>query len=122
MRKFTRVFRAVYEREIARELDQGAKPLLNKQGSDMKKSLDEELKEGETLLTKRMKEEKQEFIKKFQKHQIKSKDEDFQAALAGKDKVNVISVVKHKRDNEDDVEELAQKEGKKSKNKRHKHD
>jgi hypothetical protein len=50
-----------------------------------------------------MKEEKAEFIKKFQKHQIKSRDEDFEKALLGKQQVNVISVQKHKRDNEEDL-------------------
>ena len=54
-----------------------------------------------------MKEEKAEFIKKFQKHQIKAKDEDFEKALQGnKQSINVISVAKQKRESEDDLEEI----------------
>ena len=84
---------------------------------DIKKSLDDELNEGETHLTKKMKEEKAEFVKKFQKHQIKSTDEDFNKALASTSskQISVISVAKAKRDNEDDVEELEEKTKKKAK-------
>lgn len=76
IRKFTRVFREVFERDIARELDEAALATkqLSKGASDIKKSLHEELKEGEAQMTKKMKEEKAEFVKKFQKHQIKSSD------------------------------------------------
>lgn len=104
------MFREVFEREIAKELDAksaGIKQLMNKDGSNnIKMTLADELNEGETQLTKKMREEKAEFIKKFQKHQIKSKDEDFEKALLGKEgaTVNVISVAKQKRENEDDLE------------------
>jgi len=68
IRKFTRVFKEVFERDIARQLDQeskGVPAVLNKQSGDLKKSLHEELKEGDTQLTRKMKEEKEEFIKRF---------------------------------------------------------
>ena len=103
----------MFERDIAKEIDREAKAaeammIKAKEtnaayGTGIKKSLDEELKEGETKITRKMKEEKAEFIKKFQKHQIKSRDEDFEKALLGKQQVNVISVQKHKRDNEEDL-------------------
>jgi hypothetical protein len=88
IRKFTRVFREVYEREIAQEIDSKSAAANNvlslstKPG--IKQSLREELNEGEVQLTKKMREEKADFVKKFQKHQIKSKDEDFEKALEGK--------------------------------------
>ena len=66
-----------------------------------------------------MKEEKAEFIKKFQKHQIKNTDEDFEKETKGKSNLNILSVQKKKRDNEDDIEDL-EKEVKKDKKKRHK--
>ena len=87
IRKFTRVFREVFEREIAKELDEQksqAQLTFGKKSADMKKSLNDELNEGEAQLTKKMREEKADFVKKFQKHQIKSKDEDFEKALEGK--------------------------------------
>jgi hypothetical protein len=75
IRKFTRVFREVYEREIAQEIDSKSASANNvlslstKPG--IKQSLREELNEGEVQLTKKMREEKADFVKKFQKHQIK---------------------------------------------------
>jgi len=58
IRKFTRVFREVFERDIAKEIDREAKAaeammIKAKEtnaayGTGIKKSLDEELKEGET--------------------------------------------------------------------------
>ena len=88
-----------------------------KQGT-LKKSLADELNEGETQLTKKMREEKAEFIKQFQKHQIKSTDEEFAKALDGKQQApNVLSVAKKKRDSDDDIEEL---EGKVKKDKKEK--
>jgi hypothetical protein len=110
MRKFTRVFREVFEREIAKELDaqkSGVQAMMA--GSSTKnimKSLNDELNEGEVNLTKKMREEKAEFIKQFQKHQIKSTDEEFAKALEGKKAPSSISVAKRKRDSDDDVEEL----------------
>lgn len=110
MRKFTRVFREVFEREIAKELDaqkSGVQAMMA--GSSTKnimKSLTDELNEGEVNLTKKMREEKAEFIKQFQKHQIKSTDEEFAKALEGKKAPSSISVAKRKRDSDDDVEEL----------------
>ena len=92
--------------------------MLGKPSADLKKSLHEELKEGDTQLTKKMKEEKEEFIKKFQKHQIKSSDADFEKARDKKTDVNVISVKKHKGE---DVEELEEKVKKGGKSKRQKH-
>lgn len=77
IRKFTRVFREVFERDIAADIDKSAKNagvqgLMKKGGasapSDLKRSLNDELNEGDTHLTRKMKEEKAEFIKKFQKH------------------------------------------------------
>lgn len=71
IRKFTRVFREVFEREIAKELDEQksqAQLTFGKKSADMKKSLNDELNEGETQLTKKMREEKADFVKKFQKH------------------------------------------------------
>lgn len=122
IRKFTRVFKEVFERDIARQLDQeskGVPAVLNKQSADLKKSLHEELKEGETQLTRKMKEEKEEFIKRFAKHQIKSTDEDFDKALASKTaEVSVISVKKHKGE---DVEGLEEKVKKAKSSKRQKH-
>lgn len=84
MRKFTRVFREVFERDIAKEIDEkkSASNLMIQE--KMKKSMDEELNEGEVQLTKKMREEKTEFIKQFQKHQIKATEEDFDKALKGK--------------------------------------
>ena len=70
---------------------------------DIKKSLNDEFNEGEANLTKKMRKEKAEFIKKFQKHQIKSTDEEFSKALEVKNAYNVISVAKRKRDSEDEV-------------------
>ena len=88
IRKFTRVFREVYEREIAQEIDSKSAAANNvlslSTKSGIKQSLREELNEGEVQLTKKMREEKADFVKKFQKHQIKSKDEDFEKALEGK--------------------------------------
>ena len=112
MRKFTRVFREVFEREIAKELDaqkSGVQAMMSGAGSstkNIKKSLNDELNEGEVNLTKKMREEKAEFIKQFQKHQIKSTDEEFAKALEGKKAPSSISVAKRKRDSDDDVEEL----------------
>ena len=57
-------------------------------------------------MTKKMREEKADFVKKFQKHQIKATDEEFDKALKGKEIPSVISVAKHKRDSDDDIEEL----------------
>ena len=68
IRKFTRVFREVYERHIADEMDRDAQkaPKIPTGGAGaIKQSLHDELREGETSLTKKMKEEKAEFIKKF---------------------------------------------------------
>lgn len=117
------MFREVFEREIAKELDahkSGVKNLMIQGGSskELKKSLDEELNEGETQLTKKMREEKAEFIKKFQKHHIKSTDEEFAKALDGKNAPNVISVAKRKRDSDDEVEELEEKVKKDKKDKK----
>jgi hypothetical protein len=111
MRKFTRVFREVFEREIANELDaqkSGVQAMMAGSSStkNIKKSLNDELNEGEVNLTKKMREEKAEFIKQFQKHQIKSTDEEFAKALEGKKAPSSISVAKRKRDSDDDVEEL----------------
>lgn len=54
-----------------------------------------------------MKQEKEDFIKKFKKHEIKHTDDEFKKATEGKgEKINVISVERKKRDNDDDVEEL----------------
>ena len=92
--------------------------MLSKPSSDLKKSLHEELKEGDTHLTKKMKEEKEEFIKKFHKHQIKSSDADFEKALDKKQDFNVISV---KKQQVEDVEELEEKVKKGGKSKRQKH-
>ena len=126
IRKFTRVFREVFEREIAKELDEQksqAQLTFGKKSADMKKSLNDELNEGEAQLTKKMREEKADFVKKFQKHQIKSTDEAFEQAVSGKSVVpSVLSVVKPaKRDNDEDLEELEEKHNKKDKkNKRQK--
>ena len=65
VRKFTRVFRQVWEREIEKEMGD-KKVELGKGG--IREGLREELDEGESKLTKKMKEEKEQFIKKFQKH------------------------------------------------------
>ena len=73
---------------------------------NIKKSLNDELNEGEVHLTKKMREEKADFIKQFQKHQIKSTDEEFAKALDGKKAPSSISVAKRKRDSDDDVEDL----------------
>ena len=56
-----------------------------------------------------MKQEKEEFIKKFQKHQIKQTEEDFNKATQGKANLNVVSVEKKKRDSDDDIEEVEKK-------------
>ena len=113
MRKFTRVFREVFEREIAKELDaqkSGVQAMMSGGGSsstkNIKKSLNDELNEGEVQLTKKMREEKADFIKQFQKHQIKSTDEEFAKALDGKKAPSSISVAKRKRESDDDVEDL----------------
>jgi hypothetical protein len=87
------------------------------------KSLDEELEEGESHLTKKMKEDKAEFVKKFQKqHQIKASDEDFERALAGKQGTGtVLSVARPKKEPaEDDLEEVEARVVKKDKKKRQK--
>lgn len=72
-----------------------------------------------------MKQEKEDFIKKFKKHEIKQTDEDFKKATEGKNTahINVISMEKKRqRDSDDDVEELEKKIKKKDKkDKRHKH-
>lgn len=60
-------------------------------------------------MTKKMREEKADFVKKFQKHQIKATDEEFGKALKGKEIPSVISVAKQKRDSDDDIEELEKK-------------
>ena len=73
---------------------------------NIKKSLNDELNEGEVNLTKKMREEKAEFIKQFQKHQIKSTDEEFAKALEGEKAPSSISVAKRKRDSDDDVKDL----------------
>ena len=65
IRKFTRVFRSVFEREIAEEIDKQAASVKHLKTSGIKESLHDELNEGESKLTKKMKEEKAEFIKKF---------------------------------------------------------
>ena len=136
IRKFTRVFKEVFEREIGKELDKqskgGVAALLPKSRGEqyaIKKSLADELNEGETQLTKKMKEEKQEFLKQISKHQIKAKDEDFDKALlekSSKTPLTVISVQKQKRDNDEELEELEEKVSKKDKkdkkHKRQKHD
>jgi TRAP-type C4-dicarboxylate transport system substrate-binding protein len=67
---------------------------FNKKSADMKKSLNDELNEGETQMTKKMREEKAEFVKKFQKHQIKATEEEFDKALQGKQIPSVLSVAK----------------------------
>lgn len=100
IRKFTRVFREVYEKHIAQEMDRDAQkaPKMPSAGGAgaIKQSLHDELREGDTQLTKKMKEEKADFIKKFQKHQIKSTDEAFDKELATHKHANpsVISVAK----------------------------
>lgn len=114
MRKFTRVFREVFERDIAKEIDQqksgNALQMMSAKGASMKKTLDEELNEGETQLTKKMKEEKAEFVKQFHKHQIKASDEAFEKALEGKGGAvpGSISVAQKKKraESDDEVEEL----------------
>ena len=125
MRKFTRVFREVFEREIAKELDaqkSGVQAMMSGGGSssakNIKKSLNDELNEGEVHLTKKMREEKAEFIKHFQKHQIKSTDEEFSKALDGKKVPSSISVVKRKRESDDDVEDLEKHVKKEKKDKK----
>jgi hypothetical protein len=60
-------------------------------------------------MTKKMREEKADFVKKFQKHQIKATDEEFDKALKGKEIPSVISVAKQKRDSDEDIEELEKK-------------
>lgn len=67
-----------------------------------------------------MKDEKQAFLKQFQRHQIKQSDENFQKAVGDKKNINVISVEKRKRESDDDVEDLEQKTNKNDKKKRHK--
>jgi N-acetyltransferase 10 len=119
IRKFTRVFREVFERHIAQQIDAETTLTVAKvpsSGSGVKQSLHDELREGETALTKKMKEERAEFIKKFQKHQIKSTDEAFQKELHNMDSLpSVISVAKQKRDNDDEVDELQEMLAKKNK-------
>jgi len=65
-------------------------------GKDIKRTLNDELNEGEAVLTKKMREEKADFIKQFHKHQIKATDEEFSKALEGKEVIPAggISVAK----------------------------
>ena len=119
IRKFTKLFREVYEKDIEREMDQEkaksnqAMAAMMIKAGGLKKSLEDELNEGETQLTKKLREEKEDFVKKFmgtKSHQIKAKDEDFEKALIGKkegEHINVISVQKNsKRANEEEIEGL----------------
>ena len=107
------------DKESAALAKLGKAAVLGKEKNVMK-TLAEELDEGETQITKKMKEEKAEFIKKFSKHQIKARDEDFEEALERKHQVNVLSVKKHR--SAEDIEELEESvKGKKSGSKRHKH-
>jgi hypothetical protein len=65
IKKFTRVFREVFEREIAKEIDaqkSGVTQLMTA-SKDLKKTLNDELNEGETNLTKKLREEKEQFIR-----------------------------------------------------------
>ncbi len=119
IRKFTRVFREVYEREIAKEVDAQRDGVQKMIQGGVKKGLREELEEGEVQLTKKMREEKMEFIKQFQKHQIKATDEEFEKALEGRQEPpKTISVAKRKRENDDDSEELETKVKKDKKDKK----
>jgi hypothetical protein len=84
-------------------------------GKDIKSTLNDELNEGEAHLTKKMREEKADFIKQFHKHQIKATDEEFSKALEGKEKIPTggISVAKRQKRESDSEEELHQDKKKK---------
>ena len=77
------------------------------------------MNEGETSLTKKMKQDKTDFLKKHSGG--KATSEDFEKALGNKSSqsLNIVSVVK-KRENEDDVEELEKSTKNKKSHKRQK--
>lgn len=114
MRKFTRVFREVFERDIAREIDRGASGALQMVSGGkgaVRKSLEEELNEGETVLTKKMKEEKERFVRQFKKHEIRASDEAFEKALEGRagavpGSISVAQKKKQREESEEEVEEI----------------
>lgn len=120
IRKFTRVFREVFEKDIAQEMELEEQNKPKFQTGGLKQSLQEDLNEGENKLTQRMKDEKAAFVKQFKKHQITQGDQEFAKAVEGKKQINVISVEKKKRENEGDLEDLEQETKKDKKHKRHK--
>lgn len=83
--------------------------------------------ESEHQLTKKMKQEKEDFLKKFKRHEITDHGaDDFAKATQGKDshKLNVVSVEKtqkKKRASDDELEQLEEKLSKDKKHKRQKH-
>lgn len=83
----------------------------------MKQSLHEDLNEGGHQMTRKLKEEKEAFVKKFQKHQIRQSAEDFAKATQGKSNFNVVSVERRK----DDVAHLESEVRKDKSHKRQKH-
>ena len=114
MRKFARVVKSVYERDIEEKIDEESK--AKKKGaeaqiaaiSELKMSLNEELDdEDENKLVKQMKDDKSQFLKKFA---IPSgvTNKDFDKALEGKggNIPGVVSIPARKREAEDDSEAL----------------
>ena len=71
MRKFARVVKSVYERDIEEQMDEETR--AKKKGaeaqiaamSDLKMSLNDELDEDENQLVKQLKDDKSQFLKKF---------------------------------------------------------
>jgi len=125
MRKFTKVIKSVFEKEISLALDEESKAtekmLQEKvQVVSSMKAMEDELAEGDTQLTKKMREEKAAFLKK---HGVKKAvtDASITKAIMGGAIPNIVSLPVGKREAEDDVSSLEEKvPQKKSKKQRHK--
>lgn len=109
MKKFTRVIKTVFERQI--ELDMEEEQKTNQLeatsriavASDLQKSISKD-ENNETALVQQMNQDKSDFLKKYH---VKKTKEDFDAALKGKETIpSVISMPKNKRDAESDSESL----------------
>ena len=109
MKKFTRVIKTVFERQIELDMEKEQKTKQLEAtsriavASDLQKSISKD-ENNEIALVQQMNQDKSDFLKKYH---VKKTREDFDAALKGKETIpSVISMPKNKRDAESDSESL----------------
>lgn len=111
MRKFTKVFKSVIERDIERVMDEESKANQIEAQNKIKvvqNQKGEKNASESTSLLKKMKDDKSDFLKKHAVNNVS--DELISTALKGMKNIpSVISLPQKKREADEDVEELENK-------------